>query len=551
MSLRPSPAASSRPHSPARALARLTLTLGVSATLTLGAAGTGCVTGPTNGTTVSGNVVGKALSFSGYHNAPSTTIRLQVMTDPTLNPATGANWVDFATTTTGTVPTYVNSTDPLYSWSVTAAPVPNAAVASRWPQGGLVRVRALSTSGSNTINLVTFDEATFGTCLGQHLVAGSEWSVIGLDCAGTGNNTAALVSTSNIPTPAAGFTGFLGRKGQISAAETAQYYATTNAPATLNDFKTRYGFNGSEVNATYYNDGDLGLGREMHCKTYVVSFIPPKIGLACYVKNYSGVHNAAGTGIAAFNVNPTTVLADAVARQHSFATVAMTYEPPSGPNAVKFVVYDAAGARANTAQLDSTGNNLSIPNNCLSCHGINSSYDAVNNAVSGNARFLPFDPFSFQFSTAPGFTFADQAESLRKLNELVYTYGNPTPAIADFIEGTYPAGVATVGASASTTFIPSTWDTSGSLDGHALYDGVVKVACRTCHMSAVSSSIDFNDYTDFANLSSLIKQYACGTHEMPHAERVFKNYWESGARAYLISAFPSATYPDPLAACKP
>jgi hypothetical protein len=35
------------------------------------------------------------------------------------------------------------------------------------------------------------------------------------------------------------------------------------------------------------------------------------------------------------------VLADAVARQHSFATVAMTYNGGSGANSVKFMVYDA------------------------------------------------------------------------------------------------------------------------------------------------------------------------------------------------------------------
>jgi hypothetical protein len=556
MSLRPSsrpvpvaPPLSSRAPRPVAAAA-VFAALSLGAALALGLGGAGCVTGPTNGTTVSGSVVGKALFFSGYHNVASTQIRLQVMTDPTLNPATAANWVDFATATTGTTPTYVNSTDPLYSWSVTAAPVPTAAQASRWPQGGLVRVRAITTSGSSTINMVTFDEATFGTCLGEHLVAGSDWSTIGLECAGTGNNNAALVSTSNIPAPASGSACFLGRKGTTSPAETVQYYTTTNAPTTLAAFKSRYGFTGAEVNATYYNNGDLGLGREMHCKTYTFGFFPPRIGLACYVSNYSGVHS--GTqGIAAFNVNPTTVLADAVNRQFAFATVAMTYEPPNGPNAVKFVVYDVNGNRANTAQLDSTANNISIPNNCLSCHGINSFYNETTNEVSADARFLPFDPFSFRFSTATGFTSADQAEPLRQLNNLVLAFGNPTQATADFINGTYPAGVNTTNAPAVATFIPPTWDTSGSLDGHALYDGVVKVACRTCHMSAVSTSIDFNDYADFSSRSERIKDLACGTHEMPHAERVFKNYWESGARAYLISAFPASTFPDTRSACKP
>lgn len=549
MSLRPALAASSSPRSTLAVAAVLALALGA-------ALAGGCMTSPTNGTTVAGTVVGKQLTFSGYYNMAAAVIQLQVMTDPTLDPGLASSWVGFATATTSTSPTYVNSTDPLYYWSVTAAPVPTAAVASRWPQGGLVRVRGTSSSSGSTIHLITFDEVSFGDCLGKHLVDGADWSTIGLECAGTGDNEAALVSISNIPVPPGGpgafsSSGFLGRKGQISVAETLEYYTTTNAPTTLAGFKSRYGFPTGEVTATYYNNGDLGLGREMHCKTYLVAAFPPRIGVACYVSNYSGAFDAAGNGIAAFNVNPTTVLADAVTRQHSFATVAMTYEPPNGPNAVKFVVFNASGNRVSTAQLDSTANNVSIPNNCMACHGINSAYNSVANSVSADARFLPFDPFSFKFSTAAGFTFADQADAFRRLNELI-KLTNPTPAIAGFIDGMYaPKPVSDATAVANDTFVPSAWETSGSLDGHAVYEGVVKVACRTCHMSAVLPGYDFADYSDFSGLISTIKNDACGSHVMPHAERVLKNFWESGARAYLIMAFPSTSYPDPLAACRP
>jgi hypothetical protein len=536
----------------------MSMRLALAACLAAGAlALTACVTGPYNGTTVSGSVIGKTLSFGGYYNVPNTLIRLEVMTNPTLDPNNNANWALLTTTTTGTSPVTINSTDPLYSWSASAAPVPSAAFAARWPQGGLVRVRAVHPDPDGDFQLVTFDDVTFGDCLTQQLDANADWTTIGLECAGVGSKTAALVSISNIPVPPGGnggsfsSNGFLGRKGNISASETLDYYVTTGAPLTLSLFKSKYGFPGNEVTATYYNNGDLGLGREMHCKTFLTSSF--FIGVACYVTNYSGATDATGKGVPAFNVNSSTVLADAVARQHSFATVAMVYEPPSGSNAVKFIVYDANGVRSNTAQLDSTGNNVSVPNNCLSCHGINASYSSSSNAVSANAKFLPFDPYSFKFSTASGFTFAAQADAIRRLNALI-TFTNPSPATSEFITGLYaPKAVTDATAVANDDFVPDDWaQVNGSLAGTSLYRGIVKVACRTCHMSATSATLDFADYDDFSTLMPTIKADVCGNpHVMPHAERVMKNFWESGARAYLVTGFPSSTYPDPLASCKP
>lgn len=38
---------------------------------------------------------------------------------------------------------------------------------------------------------------------------------------------------------------------------------------------------------------------------------------------------------------------------------------------------------------------------------------------------------------------------------------------------------------------------------------------------------------------------------MPHAERTRKKFWEGGARAYLVTGYGAASYPDPLQTCKP
>jgi hypothetical protein len=522
-----------------------------------------CMTGPENGTSVTGNVAGKTFTFQGFYNEQNAFVRLEVLKEPGLDPSSSGSWTQFGSATTGTAPTIVNGDTghPLYYWSTSAAPVPafpSATQAKRWPQNGVTRVRAVHPNADGSLRILnTFDSVTFDDCFATELNAGSTWMTIGQKCNGVGHGTVALTSEPvNAPVAAgdpSNFGGFLGRKGEVTAPVTDLYYFVTNAPQTLTGFKTKYGFPGGEVKAVYYNDGDLGLGREMHCKTF---FNGLGIGVACFVSNFSGVANAQGVGVPAFGIDPNVVLADAVAGAHPFATVAMVYDPPAAnPNSVKFIVYDAAGNRSPTAVLDSTGNNTSVPNNCLSCHGINSFFDPSNLAVSNKAEFLPFDPFSFRYSTQAGFQFDDQEDEIRRLNAMI-RLADPTPASAQFIDGLYaPKSVNDATAVAHDDFVPDGWENAnGSLDGTAIYRGVVKVGCRTCHMSANSANLDFADPDDFSNLIGTIATDVCGSsHIMPHAEHVAKRFWKSGARGYLISAYaPFSPVPnDPLAACKP
>ena len=501
-------------------------------------AATGCMTGPYNGTTTDGSVAGKLFLFQGYYIKPNITISLQVLKTPDADPSVSANWLQFGTAVTTTSPTNHNSTDPLYYWSVNAAPVPNGFFTARWPAGGLVKVRAVAKAPDGDINLFTFDEVTFGNCLGQHI--NDDWATIGQECQGMGVNLAALVSTTPSPVGSVTPPDYLGRKGDISTAETEQYYAQIQAPGSLTAFRTKYGFTTGEPTATYYNDGDLGLGREMHCKTFLTPTF--QVGVACYVKNY-GVLG----GQPNFGGDPTAALNDAVNRQNSFATVAMVYQPPANTaNSVQFMVYDGVtGLRVNTAKLDSTGQHVSVPNNCLTCHGINAYYDATSNSVSGAAKFLPFDIFSFRYSTAAGFTQAAQADALRRLNHLV-SLTSPTPATSQFIAGTYaPKAVSDATAVANNSYVPPGW-TERKQKSLGLYNGVVKPYCRTCHMSATSATVDFEEEDDFFNLKASINADVCGAgHEMPQAEHVMRKFWKSGARAYLVTGLGLNT------ACKP
>ena len=75
---------------------------------------------------------------------------------------------------------------------------------------------------------------------------------------------------------------------------------------------------------------------------------------------------------------------------------------------------------------------------------------------------------------------------------------------------------------------------------------------RACHASSTNPGLDFNSPDDFSPLINTIRNDVCGSaHIMPHAEHVMKRFWQSGARAYLVTGYGPASYPDALQACKP
>jgi hypothetical protein len=514
----------------------------------------GCMTGPYNGTTASGIVAGKTFTFAGYYDEPNALVRVEILKDPTLDPGVDSNWALLAAALTGTNPLPVNNPDhPLYQWSVTAAPVhanPDNVTIKRWPQGGLARVRAVHVANNGQRRVLTTFDAVNNDCLGEAYAAGQPWDVIGTKCEGLGNNTAAIVSTStNLPIQ---HQAFLSDKGIGNTTITRAYYNTIDAPANLAAFRTRFGFNSapsSVVSARYFNDGDLGLGREMNCKSF---FTFAGLGVACYVRNYSSQPFQAPN----FEESAESVLIQTTIAQSPFATVAMVYWPNASENSVQFMVYDSSGNLTEEAPLDKAQDNVSIPQNCLSCHGVDSTFSQLE--VSNKAEFLPFDPGAFKFSTQSPWRLSDQQDEFRKLNQLVMLT-SPPPATLELINGMYaPKSINDSTAVANDTFIPSDWQPNATLDGQALYNGLIKPYCRTCHVSANDSKLDFADYADLFDTSSVdrakqIRDVICATKKMPHAERVFNKFWKSGARAYVITGIePSTlTYPDLNSACKP
>ena len=63
---------------------------------------TGCIMGPRNGDTASGEVQGKSLSIQGYYNKSGIPVQIQVLKQPGLDPAQDANWDWLTTVYSGT-----------------------------------------------------------------------------------------------------------------------------------------------------------------------------------------------------------------------------------------------------------------------------------------------------------------------------------------------------------------------------------------------------------------------------------------------------------------
>ena len=214
---------------------------------------------------------------------------------------------------------------------------------------------------------------------------------------------------------------FLSRKATgASSSETSQYYSVISAPTTLADWKNLYfpptgGSN--RASANYYNAGDLGFGREMHC------YEEPNF-TACYVPNHGLGAGAPGE----------ISVEDAIGNRRKLPTVAMVYDYTidGQPNDVTFYAYDVNGNLVNSVPLDSEGEKY-LPHLCLACHG--GTYNSTSNSVSG-AQFLPWDLESFTYSPTAGWTRAAQAEQFRILNGMVRN-ALPDVKIANLLDGWY------------------------------------------------------------------------------------------------------------------
>lgn len=330
-----------------------------------------------------------------------------------------------------------------------------------------------------------------------------------------------------------------------------RYYARFPAAeqhTTLANFKAANGFNADvnacksddpavnvsgELCAWYRNEFDLGFGRQMHCRTVT----PGPFGLpskyACYVTNFKNENDA-------FNNTPLLQLRDPAGEA---ATVAMTWKQSSDPAVrIRYYAYSQTGARLTTAALDG-GGPKAVPGLCLSCHGGQHNAD---DTVTGS-HFLPFDQVSLPMASAR----PDQAAKIKELNRgVIYT---------DFITDTYaytPITDLTVGwydgfddvDTYNGGYVPPGWSENPSL-----YLGVVAPYCRSCHI-AQPGAYEWTTLANFQQSYDSILRDVCNFRTMPHAERTYQRFWESGAPAILATELGpvSALAPagSPYEACK-
>lgn len=333
---------------------------------------------------------------------------------------------------------------------------------------------------------------------------------------------------------------YLDRKGDLDPDETRDYYEAIDAPRTLEGFINRYNMDEDDTAVTvYYNRGDLGIGREMHCRDFGT---PGGQAVACYVRNYGDFGGSRQEAIEELLVG-----AESGNGEGSFATVAMVYEPPyDAPNAVKFMVYNGIdNTLLDEAQLDVAGDNVSIPSNCLNCHGNASYYDEQRREIMF-ANFLPFDPEAFDFADENGFRLEDQQNQFRAQNQM-FLNTSPPPALAELVKGWYGGGENLVG-DANLEVIPAAWDTPQS---RKVYREVITPYCRGCHSSR-EDSLSFRDPGQLYFAGVLIGNVVCGngpddSHTMPNAEAMLEPFWRSNARALLASFMGAETF----GACAP
>jgi hypothetical protein len=315
--------------------------------------------------------------------------------------------------------------------------------------------------------------------------------------------------------------------------------------------------NPGEFCAVYFNNGDLKFGRDMHCRVTN----PANGATACYVSNFGVVgQNDAPAALQP----PNGALAYEASGQVSpapTATVTMEYDPNPADKlfGVQFWAYNGAGTYISAAALD---DQLAkpLPEICMACH--QGTYTVgPNNTVQG-AAFLPFDLDSFLDNTGTAFPsnsafVSGQQQQFHALNNIIAGIPSPgitpPPAIAQLIQSPPPFWY-----SSTTTSVPFTFNQGAAqlpgtpFSGHEpLYDSVVKVVCRTCHVGIPTSAgnLQWNTYNQMSSVASLIQSFACGPaaplSPMPHAEVPWLRYWQQGLGAPLAGELNLNSCPPP------
>jgi hypothetical protein len=331
--------------------------------------------------------------------------------------------------------------------------------------------------------------------------------------------------------------------GYYSHADPRSFRITLNQFKSKNKFGQALAANEAEFDAQYANSGDLGFGRDMHCRRNVGG--DGAFDLACFVTNY---------GQPPLNLPDQNDADNVLNGTPPDATVAMEYSrvenPPTSANefpdndrAVKFFVYNTNqpdAPRLIKADLDGFGARP-VPQLCMICHGGQAASEAADagnpngpkkgafvlrtDIVSMNSQFLPFDQHFFTMPAAkPNQNTAFKnlnIEIVRKVAQGIGALGQPT---RDIIDAWY-AGNSPIQIDGA---VITNWDAANpNSDDNRLYKDVFARACRTCHNAGPFTAPPYQDKNDFRADISTVQTRVCGQRVMPHALRTNQIFWNS------------------------
>jgi hypothetical protein len=558
-----------------------------------------------------GSTVGRTVTLSGYANKPNAQITIYALGPQNLiNPATGCD-LAAADPAGDPDPTHINhynwrfrtlgfsaSTQAfpgieLYPWTLDVTPLPADEPSSeqqRWPQGGIARLAIQSLKFSSSgVSQLDSEAAAFETGCVTAANASQSFASLVEACGSASFRTACnstlppsppelwpvqiltLVdgSPEKLPTPPETFCSgstfslghYLNRRlpnlspnCNATAYENsgAAYYQRIGAPP-VDDFQlwlARAKQPGvSEVAVNYYNSGDLGVGREMHCWQNPSS---AATRIACYVTNHlPAVFAPSALPPPGPDSDAEEAVNNAFENEQTAATVAMEYVPSSASDPVRFFVFDGPNPqtgvqpRLNRVGLDTDPEAKSVPGLCLACHG----GDAQPNGSVPNANFLPFDNCAFSFSTVYDTTPTSQEEGFRQLNQLVlatHPEARGGTGIVELINGLYDDAVNTPGAVQNPNYLPASWQVTPAVAN--AYHDVVKPYCRSCHVArqvallqpqpspAPTPPAALGFPIPNRMLGPLAFSDMCNNHTMPHAQQTLRRFWGGSARAAVARA---------------
>ena len=346
------------------------------------------------------------------------------------------------------------------------------------------------------------------------------------------------------------------------------YYAAidpTNAKDTVAKWKAANGFDtgiGTQVTAVFGDSRDLGFGRRMTARQN------PDGTIAFYVENYL-VKTGGSYGFSPINLEA-AIVRDPNALLY-VAGVEFSPGPAGGASFAKYFNFNVVtGVRENMVDIDGLGDKA-MPGPCIVCHGGRADaltpasasgqplFNLLQNAVSrarGDTlgQLPPFEVDTFQFSTTPGYTRAEQEASLKTMNMMVLC-SYPLAAASTFPEDACRrlAGPDEWQGTAATLIkapyggdglpnpayanagVPASWTAAGQAP---LYTTVIAPACRVCHImrgTAKQSDIDFTTYDKFQSYADRIYATVVNRGNMPLAKLVYDTFHASSGEGTLAN----------------